>query len=103
MSFSKQTSIFDLCKEQDLKAGSVAYHWVFELYNKKEFIPSLHRHIEDENLTLPYGHFYYEDDYLDSHLFADGEHLRNKYNLDFTLIRSMNIVMQDINLAHALY
>lgn len=51
----------------------------------------MHRHIEDENLTLPYGHFYYEDDYLDSHLFADGEHLRNKYNLDFTLIHSMNI------------
>lgn len=91
LSFSKQTSIFDLCKEQGLKAGGAAYHWVFELYNKKEFIPSLHRHIEDENLTLPYGHFYYEDDYLDSHLFADGEHLRNKYNLDFTLIHSMNI------------
>ncbi|EPC1341064.1 alkaline phosphatase family protein [Campylobacter jejuni] len=91
LSFSKQTSIFDLCKEQGLKAGGAAYHWVFELYNKKEFIPSLHRHIEDENLTLPYGHFYYEDDYLDSHLFADGEHLRNKYNLDFTFIHSMNI------------
>ncbi|QOW64444.1 alkaline phosphatase family protein [Campylobacter hepaticus] len=91
LSFSKQISIFDLCKNQGLKAGSAAYYWIFELYNKKQFQACLHRHVEDENLILPYGHFYYEDDYLDSHLFADGEHLRKKYNLDFTLIHTMNI------------
>lgn len=89
--FSRQESIFDLSKNAGLKAGAAAYHWVFELYNKQEFNPRLHRHVEDENFALPYGHFYYEDDYLDSHLFADGEHLRKKHALDFTLIHSMNI------------
>lgn len=90
-SISKQVSIFELCKKQGLRAGAGAYHWVFELYNKQKFIPALHRHIEDENLTLPYGHFYYEDDYLDSHLFSDAENLRLRKNLDFLLIHSMNI------------
>jgi len=91
LSFSKEISLFDLCKKAGLKAGAAAYHWVFELYNKEPFNPILHRHIENEKLNLPFGHFYFEDDYLDSHLFADGENLRLKYGLDFLLIHSMNI------------
>lgn len=91
LSFSRQESIFDLLKKAGLKAGAAAYHWIFELYNRQEFKIATHRHLEDENLALSYGHFYCEDDYLDSHLFADGEHLRKKYDLDFTLFHSMNI------------
>lgn len=88
---SKETSIFDLTKKAGLKSAAAAYHWVYELYNKEPFIPHLHRHIDDENRALPYGHFYYEDAYLDSHLFADGESLRLQKDPHFLLIHSMNI------------
>lgn len=90
-SLSKEKSIFSYIKEANLKAGAAAYHWVSELYNKTPFDPILHRHTEDESLNIPYGMFYYEDHYPDSHLFCDGEHLRRKYDLDFTLFHSMNI------------
>lgn len=88
---SKQKSIFTYVKEANLKGGAAAYHWISELYNRTPFNMILDRHIEDKDLTIPYGHFYYEDSYLDSHLFSDGENLRKKYNLDFTLFHSMNI------------
>lgn len=91
LSFSTQKSIFNYVKNAGLKAGAAAYHWVFELYNKMPFNPYLHRHIDDESLPLSYGSFYCEDDYLDSHLFMDGENLRLRKNLDFLLIHSMNI------------
>ncbi len=90
-SFSKQTSIFEYVKNAGLRAGAAAYHWIFELYNKMLFNPYLHRYIEDEALPLPYGVFYSEDDYLDSHLFMDGESLRIRKKLDFLLIHTMNI------------
>lgn len=91
LSFSKEISIFDLCKRAGLLAGAAAYHWVFELYNKRPFHPALHRHINDAHLALPLGHFYFEDDYLDTHLFADGENLRLTHAPDFLLFHSMNI------------
>ncbi len=44
LSFSKQTSIFDLCKEQGLKAGGAAYHWVLSFIIKiYSFFTSPHR------------------------------------------------------------
>lgn len=88
---SKNRSIFHYAKEAGLKTGAAAYHWVSELYNKSPFDKILHRHIQDINLTIPYGHFYYEDNYPDTHLFGDGESLRIKYDLDFLLFHSMNI------------
>ena len=40
------------------------------------------------------GIFYWEDDYPDSHLFADGEYLRKQYEPDFILYHSMGIDYQ---------
>lgn len=88
---SKEKSIFHYAKEANIKAGAAAYYWVSELYNRTPFDRVLDRHIEDKDLTIPYGHFYYEDGYLDSHLFSDGENLRKRYKLNFTLFHSMNI------------
>lgn len=88
---SKQKSIFYYAKKAKLKAGAAAYYWVSELYNRTPFDMVHDRHVEDGSLSIPYGHFYWEDDYPDNHLFSDGENLRRKYNLDFTLFHSMNI------------
>lgn len=90
-SMSKEKSIFHYAKDANLKAGASAYYWVSELYNKTPFDKIFDRHIEDEKLTIPYGHFYFEDSYPDSHLLGDAENLRCKHNLDFTLIHPMNI------------
>lgn len=88
---SKQQSIFHLAKQANLKAGAAAYYWVSELYNRTPFNKVLDRHVNDISLNIPYGHFYYEDSYLDSHLFSDGENLRQTHKLNFTLFHSMNI------------
>lgn len=88
---SRQKSIFYYAKEAKLKAGAAAYYWVSELYNHTPFDTINDRHINEKRLTIPYGHFYWEDDYPDSHLFSDGESLRLKHELDFTLFHSMNI------------
>ncbi|AII14986.1 type I phosphodiesterase / nucleotide pyrophosphatase [Campylobacter iguaniorum] len=90
--FSSSKSIFEYAKSAGLKAGAAAYYWVSELYNKTVFDRVKDRIIiNEQDLNIPYGVFYYEDDYNDSHLFSDGECLRVKFDLDFTLFHSMNI------------
>ncbi|QQF51882.1 alkaline phosphatase family protein [Campylobacter fetus] len=90
--FSSNKSIFEYAKLANLKAGAAAYYWISELYNKTLFNRVKDRIIiNEQSLNIPYGIFYYEDDYNDSHLFSDGECLRVKFDLDFTLFHSMNI------------
>lgn len=90
-SMSKEKSIFHYAKEFGLKTGAACYYWISELYNKTPFNKVLDRHIDDESLIIPYGHFYHSDVYPDSHVYEDAESLRMKYNLDFLLIHPMNI------------
>lgn len=88
---SHEKSIFHYAKEAGLVTAAAAYHWVSELYNRTPFNPEIDRYVTDVNLTIPYGHFYFEDHYPDSHLFLDGEYLRKQYQPDFLFIHSMNI------------
>ena len=88
---SYEKSIFHYAKEAGLITAAAAYHWVSELYNRTPFNPETDRYIADINLTIPYGHFYFEDHYPDSHLFLDGEYLRKLHEPDFLFIHSMNI------------
>ncbi len=88
---SQETSIFHYARKANLSTAAAAYHWVSELYNATPFIPRLHRHTANANLPIQYGHFYYRDDYPDSHLFDDAEHLRTAHDPDFLLVHPMNI------------
>lgn len=88
---SHQQSIFHQLKSRHKITAAAAYHWVSELYNRSPFNPYQDRYVADENLTIPYGHFYFEDHYPDSHLFLDGEMLRQRHQPDFLFIHSMNI------------
>ncbi len=88
---SNQTSIFHYAREAGLTTAAAAYHWVSELYNRTPFHPARDRHTIATDLPIQYGHFYYEDIYPDSHLFADGESLRLHYQPDFLLIHPMNV------------
>ncbi len=88
---STQKSIFHLCKEKGLKTAAAAYFWVSELYNKAPFDYFSDRFQHHADRPIEHGAFYFEDTYPDSHLFADGEYLRNTYEPDFLYIHSMNI------------
>ncbi|NOL48625.1 alkaline phosphatase family protein [Pelistega europaea] len=88
---SYEKSIFHYATAAGLKTAAAAYHWVSELYNRAPFVAPRDRHTDDESLPIQHGHFYYADQYPDSHLFADGESLRLRHNPDFLFIHSMNI------------
>ncbi len=88
---SHQRSVFHYAREAGLSTAAAAYHWVSELYNRSPFVISRDRHTEAPDVPIQYGHFYWNDHYPDSHLFADAEHLRVKHSPDFLLVHPMNI------------
>lgn len=84
-------SIFSMCKSQGGFTAAAAYLWVSELYNQAPFRPDRDRIQIHSEGSIDAGIYYWEDDYPDSHLFADGEYLRTRYNPDFILYHSMGI------------
>ncbi|WP_300651748.1 alkaline phosphatase family protein [Pseudomonas sp.] len=88
---SNQRSIFHYARDAGLCTAAAAYHWVSELYNRAPFDAARDRHIDDPNLPIQHGHFYYADHYPDSHLFADAESLRLRHSPNFLLVHPMNI------------
>jgi len=88
---SNEHSIFHHARDAGLSTAAAAYHWVSELYNRTPFQAARDRHSDTPELPIQHGHFYYEDHYPDSHLFADAESLRLRHNPDFLLVHPMNI------------
>ncbi len=88
---SKEKSIFHLGIEHGLTTAAAAYYWVSELYNKAPFEPMTDREQHDKNQPIQHGKFYFEDSYPDSHLFADAEDLRKRWEPDFLYVHSMGI------------
>ncbi|GAA0448037.1 alkaline phosphatase family protein [Lentibacillus halophilus] len=88
---SEQENLFHLTKKHGLVNATASYYWVSELYNQAPFDFFHDREqVKSEN-TIQYGKFYWEDDYPDSHLFMDGEILRQQVHPDFLYIHSMNV------------
>lgn len=88
---SNHKSIFNLVKENGGISCAAAYHWISELYNKAPFDYLYDCYQEDKSKSIQYGRFYFDDTYLDSHLFIDGEILRKKHNPHFLYIHPMGI------------
>ncbi|WP_095143993.1 alkaline phosphatase family protein [Pseudomonas sp. Irchel s3b6] len=88
---SNQRSIYHYATEAGLTTAAAAYHWVSELYNRSPFVTARDRHTDDTALPIQHGHFYWNDHYPDSHLFADAEHLRLRHAPNFMLVHPMNI------------
>lgn len=87
-------NVFSLCKEHGGVTAAAAYLWVSELYNHSPFKIAKDRIQIHTGGMIDAGIFYWEDDYPDSHLFADGEYLRKQYEPDFILYHSMGIDYQ---------
>ncbi|EJF90454.1 alkaline phosphatase family protein [Bartonella tamiae] len=88
---SNENSIFSLARKANLKTAAAAYHWVSELYVKTPFNPIEDRLLINSHEPIQYGMFYWQDDYPDSHLFADAEMLIKCFNPDFLMLHPMNI------------
>lgn len=88
---STQKSLFQLVKEHGMKNAAAAYYWVSELYNRAPFHYAEDRICTDEEKTIQYGMFYFDDAYPDSHLLLDGEYLRRTYDPHFLYIHPMGI------------
>ncbi len=88
---STEKSIFHHVKELGQSGAAAASHWFSELYNHAPFEPIEWRFVVNPTLTIPYGIFYFDEHYPDSHTFADGEYLRVHYDPSFLLIHPMGI------------
>lgn len=85
-------NIFSLCRQQGLVTAAAAYQWMSELYSRPgRFDPLRDRYQLSGEGSICHGIFYYEDQYPDTHLFGDGEFLRETYRPDFLLFHSMNV------------
>lgn len=88
---STEKSIFYHTKNLGKISAAAASHWFSELYNHTPFEPIEWRFIANPHFTIPYGIFYFDWHYPDSHTIADGEYLRTHYHPDFLLIHPMGI------------
>lgn len=88
---SKEKSIFNLARENKLTTAAAAYYWISELYNRAPFDYINDVIQDDETKAIQHGMFYFEDVYPDSHIIAQGEHIRKKYQPDFLLIHTMGV------------
>ncbi|SHG69442.1 Type I phosphodiesterase / nucleotide pyrophosphatase [Thermosyntropha lipolytica DSM 11003] len=84
-------SLFHLAREKNLRTAAAAYSWISELYNRAPFNPLTEREQENEENPIQFGRFYFEDSYPCTHLFADAESLRKKYDPHLLLIHPMSI------------
>ncbi|MBF1999328.1 MAG: alkaline phosphatase family protein [Synechococcales cyanobacterium M58_A2018_015] len=83
---SQQTSLFHLATAANRTTAAAAYYFFSELYNRAPFDPFCDREQHDSSRPIQHGKFYWEDDYPDSHVFADAEVLRQNYEPDFLLV-----------------
>lgn len=81
-----EESLFHQIKSLGKRSAAVASHWITQIYNQTPFEPADWQFIADPSLTIPYGIFYFDWHYPNSHIISDGEYLRNHYNPDFLLI-----------------
>jgi len=88
---STSKSIFDLCRENNLKTSASAYYWISELYTCAPFDPVQHRIQLNQDGIIQNGIYYFEDFYPDSHVFAEAEYLRRSFDPDFLFVHSMNV------------
>lgn len=89
---SRFDNVFSLCRQNEMVTAAAAHGWISELYARPgRFDPLRDRYQLKGEGAICHGIFYSEDSYPDSHLFGDGEFLRERYHPDFLLCHTMNI------------
>lgn len=88
---SRERHIFSVAREMELTTAAAAYHWISELYNQSPFDYFMHRIQSDPMKSIQHGIFYWEDQYPDSHVFLDANHLLQVHRPDLILVHPMNV------------
>ena len=89
---STSENLFALTRRHGRINAAAAYGWVSELYTDHAPFDVFRDRMQlDGSGDIDHGIFYIEDTYPDSHLYADGEMLRQMYHPDFLLIHPMNV------------
>lgn len=88
---STSDNLFSMCRAHNLSTAAAAYHWNSELYNHAPFDHLRDRIQLNSKGSIQNGIYYWEDNYPDSHVFADAEYLRTAFDPDFLLIHPMGI------------
>lgn len=90
---STQENLFSLTRKAGLVNACAGYDWLLELYGDAPVPFNLmrDRYYLDGSGDIMHGIFYNDDTYPDTHLFADGEFLRRRYNPDFLMIHPMGV------------
>ena len=88
---SRCPNLFSHVKAQGGCTTAAAYYWVSELYVRAPFRYDEDRFHDDPDGNLMHGIFYWEDEYPDSHLYADANGLIQKYHPDFALVHPMGV------------
>lgn len=84
-------TVFDALAAQGRRSAVAGYHWFYELLSGEVFRPLHHRQAAVPACGVVGGHWYFEDEYPDSHLLADAEQLRLAHAPDLLLVHPMGL------------
>ncbi|WP_291291955.1 alkaline phosphatase family protein [Enterococcus sp.] len=88
---SKERSLFDLVKTAGGITAAAAHYWQSELFNQAPYEMKRDRIQHDPQKGIQHGIFYNDNQYPDSHVFADGHFLLRTYQPHLLLIQARNI------------
>jgi predicted AlkP superfamily pyrophosphatase or phosphodiesterase len=88
---SVMPNIFSIAKDHGKSTGAAAYFWYSELYNRVPYDRIMDREVDNPDLNIQHGRFYYEDSYPDAELFAAGGMLVNRFEPDYLLLHPMGM------------
>lgn len=88
---SRNASLFSRAREAGVVTAAAAYGWIGELYGKTPFDPFVDRFQLDVEAPVRHGIYYWEDEYPDNHVLADGEYLRRRFGPGLLLVHSMGV------------
>ena len=84
-------SVFSLCRKAGGRTAAISYSWMSELYSRAPYVSDRDRVQLDAEGSIQYGMYYWDDNYPDSHVFAEGECLRKTFEPDFMLYHTMAV------------
>jgi predicted AlkP superfamily pyrophosphatase or phosphodiesterase len=82
-------TVFDAVHAVGGRSVVAAYHWFHELLSGTVFDPLQHRHSASPERGVVAASYYFEDEYPDSHLLADAEHLRQLHDPELLFAHPM--------------
>ena len=89
----RKENVFSITRQAGLTNACAGYRWLSELFGNSEGVFDLSHDRFQMNGTrdIMHGIFYQEDEYPDSHLYADAEYLRGAFRPDFLMIHPMGV------------